>query len=63
MAGRRLRHRLGEQLIAARRHGKTFHSVLDAKPLICRDANGELFSHAELGGGEATLWDVELPAR
>ncbi|GAB2684349.1 DUF4334 domain-containing protein [Saccharopolyspora gloriosae] len=53
-------HRLGRQLIAARWHGKTFHSVLDAKPLICRDADGELFSNVELGGGEATLWDVEF---
>ncbi|WP_243788744.1 DUF4334 domain-containing protein [Saccharopolyspora gloriosae] len=54
-------HRLGEQLIAARWHGKTFHSVLDAKPLICRDSAGELFSNVELGGGgEATLWNVEF---
>ncbi|MCA1185283.1 MULTISPECIES: DUF4334 domain-containing protein [unclassified Saccharopolyspora] len=53
-------HRLSRQLVAARWHGKTFRSALDAKPLICRDESGELFSDVRLGGGEATLWNVEF---
>ncbi|GAA3754898.1 DUF4334 domain-containing protein [Salinactinospora qingdaonensis] len=41
-------------------YGKTFNSPMDAKPLICRDGAGELYSNVELGGGEATLWMVEF---
>ncbi|MER6346302.1 DUF4334 domain-containing protein [Streptomyces sp. NPDC001595] len=41
-------------------YGKTFASVHDAKPLICRDATGELYSNRELGQGEASLWTVEF---
>ncbi len=40
-------------------HGKWFDAPLDAKPLICRDDTGELFSNLEAGGGgEASLWEV-----
>ncbi len=42
-------------------HGKTFISALDAKPLICRDDEGELYSNLKAGGdGEASLWQVEF---
>ncbi|MAS54351.1 MAG: hypothetical protein CMJ44_06970 [Pimelobacter sp.] len=42
-------------------HGKRFHGPLDAQPLICRDADGALFSHLKAGGGgEASLWPVEF---
>ncbi len=45
----------------ARWHGKTFVSALDAKPLICRDDEGELYSNLKAGGdGEASLWPVEF---
>ncbi|WP_434090393.1 DUF4334 domain-containing protein [Nocardia beijingensis] len=55
------RHPLCKALSASRWHGKTFHSVLDAKPLICRAEDGSLFSNIELGGGgEATLWNIEF---
>jgi hypothetical protein len=42
-------------------HGKRFDSALDAKPLICRDEDGELYSNLAAGGGaEASLWPVEF---
>ena len=42
-------------------HGKRFDSALDAKPLICRDDEGELYSNLAAGGGaEASLWAVEF---
>lgn len=42
-------------------HGKRFDGPLDAKPLICRGADGELYSNlAAGGGGEASLWPVEF---
>ena len=42
-------------------HGKTFVSALDAKPLICRNDDGELYSNLKAGGdGEASLWPVEF---
>ncbi|WP_062997888.1 DUF4334 domain-containing protein [Nocardia mikamii] len=41
-------------------YGKTFHSTMDAKPLICRAEDGTLYSDVELGGGEATLWNIEF---
>ena len=37
-------HRLHEKLSASRWYGKTFNSVEDAKPLICRDEDGNLYS-------------------
>jgi hypothetical protein len=40
-------------------HGKTFDSALDAKPLVCRGDDGELYSNLKAGGGgEASLWQV-----
>ncbi|WP_280493529.1 DUF4334 domain-containing protein [Nocardia asiatica] len=54
-------HPLRKALSANRWYGKTFHGLLDAKPLICRAEDGSLFSNVELGGGgEATLWNVEF---
>lgn len=42
-------------------HGKRFDAPLDAKPMMCRGADGELFSHLKAGGGgEASLWAVEF---
>ncbi|WP_280357205.1 DUF4334 domain-containing protein [Nocardia otitidiscaviarum] len=53
-------HPLCRALDANRWYGKRFHSPERAEPLICRAADGSLFSHLELGGGEATLWQVEF---
>jgi hypothetical protein len=53
-------HRLHEKLVASRWHGKTFSSLEDAKPLICRDADGNLFSDIASGNGEASLWNIEF---
>lgn len=40
-------------------HGKRFDAPLDAKPLMCRGEDGELYSNlAAGGGGEASLWPV-----
>jgi hypothetical protein len=42
-------------------HGKRFDGPLDAKPLICRNEEGELYSDLAAGGGaEASLWPVEF---
>lgn len=53
-------HPLNGRLAKAGWYGKTFTAVHDAKPLICRDAAGELYSNRELGKGEAGLWTVEF---
>ncbi|MER7055523.1 DUF4334 domain-containing protein [Streptomyces sp. NPDC000351] len=53
-------HPLNGELAKAGWYGKTFTSVHDAKPLICRNAEGELYSDLELGKGEASLWTVEF---
>lgn len=53
-------HRLHDKLVASRWHGKTFHSLADAKPLICRDGDGNLYSDVEGGNGEASLWNIEF---
>lgn len=40
-------------------HGKRFDAPLDAKPLMCRGEDGELYSNlAAGGGGEASLWPI-----
>lgn len=40
-------------------HGKRFDAPLEARPLICRGEDGELYSNTEAaGGGEASLWEV-----
>ncbi len=53
-------HRLHEKLFASRWYGKTFNSVEDAKPLICRDEDGNLYSDVKSGNGEASLWNIEF---
>lgn len=53
-------HPLNGTLEKAGWYGKTFTAVHDAKPLICRNAKGELYSDIELGQGEASLWTVEF---
>ncbi|MGW0337409.1 DUF4334 domain-containing protein [Streptomyces sp. NPDC003011] len=53
-------HPLNGMLAKAGWYGKTFTAVHDAKPLICRNAAGELYSNRELGKGEASLWTVEF---
>ncbi|MDV8066839.1 DUF4334 domain-containing protein [Rhodococcus sp. IEGM 1366] len=53
-------HRLHDKLVASRWFGKTFNSVEDAKPLICRDENGNLYSDIKGGNGEASLWNIEF---
>jgi hypothetical protein len=41
--------------------GKRFDAPLDAKPLICRGDDGELYSNLDAGGGgEASLWPIEF---
>ena len=40
--------------------GKTFHSAVDAKPLVCLDADGAKFSNTEAMKGEASLWLEEF---
>lgn len=53
-------HRLHEKLFASRWYGKTFNSIADAKPLICRDEDGNLYSDIKGGNGEASLWNIEF---
>ncbi|MFC8422803.1 DUF4334 domain-containing protein [Streptomyces sp. NPDC057236] len=53
-------HPLNGTLAKAGWYGKTFAAVHDAKPLICRNEKGELYSNRELGMGEASLWTVEF---
>jgi hypothetical protein len=53
-------HKMDGQLELARWYGKTFNSIYDVKPLVCRDDNGNLYSNQELGKGEASLWDVQF---
>ncbi|MGW0567564.1 MULTISPECIES: DUF4334 domain-containing protein [Streptomyces] len=53
-------HPLNGELEKAGWYGKTFNSVHDVKPLMCRDAAGRLYSNRELGKGEASLWTVEF---
>ncbi|NBE83433.1 DUF4334 domain-containing protein [Micromonospora rubida] len=53
-------HPLNGRLDQVRWYGKTFVTRTDAKPLICRDDNGELYSNTVLGKGEASLWTVEF---
>lgn len=53
-------HPLNGMLEKAGWYGKTFTSVHDVKPLMCRDEKGELYSNRELGKGEASLWTVEF---
>lgn len=53
-------HPLGDQLQFIKWHGMAFDSVKAAKPLVCRDESGKLYSNAGLGKGEGSLWMVEF---
>lgn len=53
-------HPLNGALEKAGWYGKTFLSPHDAKPLVCRDAEGAFYSDRALGKGEASLWSVEF---
>ncbi|MFI6225977.1 DUF4334 domain-containing protein [Micromonospora echinospora] len=53
-------HPLNGQLDQVRWYGKSFVTVTDVKPLICRDDKGERYSNTVLGRGEASLWTVEF---
>ncbi|WP_040863235.1 DUF4334 domain-containing protein [Nocardia niigatensis] len=52
-------HPLCRALARSRWYGKTFVSLSQVKPLICRAEDGTLFSDTALGG-EASLWNVEF---
>jgi hypothetical protein len=53
-------HRFEGQLAKARWHGKSFASLTDVTPIVCRDADGTLFANSELAKGGASLWTVEF---
>lgn len=53
-------HKMNGQLQAARWYGKVFKSINEVEPIVCYDADGNLFSNNELSLGGATLWDVEF---
>lgn len=53
-------HRANNTLSKIGWYGKTFDSVLDAHPLVCRGEDGELFSNLEAAKGGASLWMVEF---
>lgn len=52
-------HKGSMMLKAMKWHGKTFHSRLDVKPLMCFDENGKLYSSQAMKG-EASCWMVEF---
>lgn len=43
-------HSAEERLRALRWYGKTFHSPYDTEPLVCKDAEGRLYSNTEVSG-------------
>jgi choline dehydrogenase-like flavoprotein len=43
-------HSAQRRLQALRWYGKTFHSPYDTEPLVCRDADGRLYSNTEVSG-------------
>ncbi|MFD7130931.1 DUF4334 domain-containing protein [Streptomyces sp. NPDC059894] len=53
-------HPLYRRLRASGWYGKSFLSADEAKPLIMRGEDGQLYSDTELGKGEASLWMVEF---
>lgn len=53
-------HKINGRLGKAGWYGKTFTSRADVAPLVCRNADGELYSNTELGKGEASLWAIEF---
>jgi len=53
-------HSFEGRLAQAGWHGKTFTTVTDVAPLVCRDADGKLFVNKEMAKGGASLWMVEF---
>ncbi|AKE88281.1 MULTISPECIES: DUF4334 domain-containing protein [Rhodococcus] len=53
-------HRTHTRLGRARWYGKQFAAADDVQPLLCYDANGELFSDVDTGRGEASLWEIRF---
>jgi hypothetical protein len=53
-------HRFEGTLAKIGWYGKTFTSLTEVAPLVCRDASGELYVNSELAGGGASLWMVEF---
>ncbi|WP_066071142.1 DUF4334 domain-containing protein [Frankia sp. EI5c] len=53
-------HRLEQVLARSHWYGKRFTALDDVQPLLCRGADGELFSDVKSGRGEASLWNVEF---
>ncbi|MGV9794170.1 DUF4334 domain-containing protein [Gordonia sp. ABSL49_1] len=53
-------HAINGMLDKAGWYGKTFISRSEVQPLVCRDADGKLYSNKKLGKGEASLWAVEF---
>lgn len=53
-------HRLARWREKMEWYGKEFISRTDAKPVLCYDDNGDIYSDQEYGRGEATLWMVEF---
>ncbi|GAA4670967.1 DUF4334 domain-containing protein [Gordonia humi] len=53
-------HKLDGQLAAVGWHGKWLRGRYDVAPMVCRNADGELYSDLEIGKGAASLWMVEF---
>jgi len=53
-------HAVVATLQAIRWYGKTFISQLEAKPLICKDADGNFYSDTTSMKGEASLWPIDF---
>jgi hypothetical protein len=53
-------HRFEGTLAKIGWYGKTFTSLTDVAPLVCRDPSGSLYANHELAGGGASLWMVEF---
>lgn len=53
-------HPIERMLTSSRWYGKRFITLDDAQPLICRAADGSLYSDTTAGKGGASLWNVEF---
>ena len=53
-------HTLDGQLAKVGWHGKWLRGRYDVAPMVCRDADGELYSNLDVGKGAASLWMVEF---
>ncbi|GEE01638.1 hypothetical protein nbrc107696_22400 [Gordonia spumicola] len=53
-------HALDGSLATVGWHGKWLRGRYDVAPMVCRNADGELYSNLEIGKGAASLWNVEF---